>query len=243
MLYVALIDQDREFLNQMCGLLNLYFSKNKRIGVIDAFDSVEAFYQSKKRYDVVLLDSDHEENITLGKYIRKVNFNCFICFTTTCIKHMQVAFDLHIFDYIEKPISEDRLFKLMDEIYRYAGKTLYGKTHLYFEIHKDEIVEIMISDILYFQYFDTSKQYHNRSTILYTKQGEFELRKKISDIFYHLPKDVFAIPHKSFIVNFLNVKAIREKEIIINNGSILPLSQKRCTEFKKAFEEYALYYK
>ena len=39
------------------------------------------------------------------------------------------------------------------------------------------------------------------------------------------------------------IKAIRDKEIIIANGSILPLSQKRCTEFKKAFEEYVLYYK
>lgn len=243
MLYVALMDQDKEFLNHMCKILHLYFSKYKRVGVIHTFDSVEAFYQSKKRYDVVLLNCDYEENITLAKYIRKVNLNCFICFTATSIKHMKEAFDLHVFDYIEKPISEDRIFKLMDDIYRFAVYTLYGKTHLYFEIHKDEIVEILISDILYFQYFDTSEQYHNRSTILYTKQGEFELRKKISDIFHWLPKDVFVIPHKSFIVNFLNIKAIRNKEIIMANGSILPLSQKRCTEFKKAFEEYVLYYK
>ena len=89
MLYVAWIDQDSEFLNQMRGMLNLYFSKNKRIGVIDAFDSVEAFYQSRKRYDVILLDSDHEENITLGKYIRKVNFHCFRLFSIkVLIKHL-----------------------------------------------------------------------------------------------------------------------------------------------------------
>ena len=48
----------------------------------------------------------------------------------------------------------------------------------------------------------------------------------------------FAMPHKSFVVNLYQVKSIRGYEIILLDGSTVPLSQKKSREFREKLGAY-----
>lgn len=42
----------------------------------------------------------------------------------------------------------------------------------------------------------------------------------------------FAVPHKSFVVNLFYVRAVKGYDIRMMDGSLIPLSQKKSTEFR-----------
>ncbi len=46
------------------------------------------------------------------------------------------------------------------------------------------------------------------------------------------------MPHKSFVVNLYNVKSIKGYDIFMMDESVIPLSQKKSTEFKKTLNIY-----
>ena len=46
------------------------------------------------------------------------------------------------------------------------------------------------------------------------------------------------MPHKSFVVNFLHVKNVRNLDIFMDNGDRLPLSQKKQKEWKQELTNY-----
>ena len=46
------------------------------------------------------------------------------------------------------------------------------------------------------------------------------------------------MPHKSFTVNLFYVKSIKGYDIIMMDGSIIPLSQKKSAEFRDQFNVF-----
>ena len=46
------------------------------------------------------------------------------------------------------------------------------------------------------------------------------------------------MPHKSFVVNLLHVKNVRNLDIFMDNGDRIPLSQKKQKEWKQELTNY-----
>ena len=88
-----------------------------------------------------------------------------------------------------------------------------------------------VSDIYYLEY-------QNRKLRLVMKYGECMIRGKVSEFSKKMIPYGFASPHKSFVVNLYHVKAIRGYDIFMMNGDLIPLSQKRSTEFRGLLGKY-----
>ena len=52
-----------------------------------------------------------------------------------------------------------------------------------------------------------------------------------------LDKNIFFIPHQSFIINLDKIQSVKKNEIMLVNGTSIPLSQKRAVEFHNKLYE------
>ena len=190
-------------------------------------------------WDLIVLDVEMPgtNGIELAKKIRDKNKNVIIVFITNYNKYIIDSYKVHAFDYISKPISQNKIDNFINDL------MVYG----YFKDKEDPIysfkttlgnINVEQSKILYFEYLDKSKEYGSRVVKMVTNQRVYVIRNKISSIYTLLDSNVFVIPHKSFIINFENVQMFKSKEIIMSNEERIPLSQKKTREIKILFHRF-----
>ena len=92
-------------------------------------------------------------------------------------------------------------------------------------------MRVAASQILYFEYLD-------RQVLLHTTEHLWHLKRKITDVAQNMAAYGFAMPHKSFVVNLHAVQCIHGYEILLTDGSRIPLSQKKSVQFRRELNEY-----
>lgn len=136
---------------------------------------------------------------------------------------------MHAFQYLLKPISSARLKQILEELFRYVNRVDKQKL---LDFHTDEgTVCVDAADICYFEY-------SNRKIRVVTFQKIYHMAGKISSIYTRTCSMGFSMPHKSFVVNFLHVKNVRNLDIFMDNGDRIPLSQKKQKEWKQELTNY-----
>ncbi|WP_325166628.1 LytTR family DNA-binding domain-containing protein [Viridibacillus soli] len=88
-----------------------------------------------------------------------------------------------------------------------------------------------ISDIVYFEY-------SNRKVYVKTTLNYYETKLKMRDVRLNVENFYFEPPYVSFVVNLNWVECIGSKEIVMKNGNVIPLSQKKAHTFRKAFSAF-----
>ena len=80
------------------------------------FDKEPELYNRK--YEVYFLDIElgEDSGIELADYIKSMYKDAVIVFITSHTDYMQNAFDLHAYNYIVKPASDERLSKILKDI-------------------------------------------------------------------------------------------------------------------------------
>lgn len=239
MIYIAIVDDDKDTLDLLGNFVEDYYKNiNLQVKIYKYLSSNNVLNYAAK-FDIFLLDIDlpQKNGLELAKEIRQVNLESCICFITNYNKFASVSYSVHAFDFIEKPVDKMKIYRLFDEIQTYNAYKMLTKNNLIFKTNHT-ILSIQVSHILYFEYFDKGFDFLNRSTVLYTDAGKHVLHSKISDVYSNLPQDIFVIPHKSFIINLLNIKCINNNTVIMNNNVEIPLSQKRASTFRKSFNTF-----
>lgn len=198
---------------------------------ISCFDSGEAILAAYDSFDVIFLDIDMKgiDGIETGKQIRERDRVTKIVYLTSYRDYVAGAFEVHAFQYLLKPISTERLQQVLEELFRYVKKI--DKQRI-LDFHTNEgTVCIDAADICYFEFA-------NRRIRMVTIQGVYQMTGKISGIYERTCAMGFSMPHKSFVVNFLHVKNVRNLDIFMDNGDRLPLSQKKQKEWKQELTNY-----
>lgn len=237
---IAIVDDNPIQVKEISNLCRLYFQNhNYNFQIVEFTNAIMFLNSNYLEFTLILLDIDLPvyNGIEIAKKIRNINRDCFICFITDYSDYIFESYDVHAFDYICKPISKLKLFKLLDDVYKY--------THLEsIKIHKTTFqttigkVTLMHNEIIYFEYFDKLQDLFNRVVKVYTNDTTYIIKEKISNIYNMLSDKIFIIPHKSFIINMNYIKVFRQNEIIMTNNVTIPLSQKRASSARKQFSEF-----
>ena len=90
---------------------------------------------------------------------------------------------------------------------------------------------IPLSDILYAEAME-------RVTRLALTDRVEELSIKFSDLTPLLPERQFAFCHRSYLVNLEHIAYIRNRELELTTGEILPVSRYRLEDLQKRFVAY-----
>lgn len=121
------------------------------------------------------------------------------------------------------------LIQILEEIFQYVKKT--DKIKL-LDFHTNEgVVCIDAAEICYFEFVD-------RKIKIVTLQGIYFMTGKISSVYERTCSMGFSMSHKSFVVNLLHVKNVRNLDIFLDNGDRIPLSQKKQKAWKQELTNF-----
>lgn len=227
MLNIAICDDEINILNKTKEILENY--KKQSISV-EVFLKGEDLVKSDLKFDIIFLDIDMTgiNGIETAKLIREKDKKVKIIYVTNYTDYTSSAFSVHAFGYLLKPVNEKNIYQQLDEAISYMqeeiSETLEFNT-------TDGVVRLELKDIYYFEY----KQ---RKVIMKSKQDTYIIKQKISEIGKNMEAYDFIMPHKSFSVNLYNVKSIKGYDIYMMDGSIIPLSQKKSTQFRHRLNVY-----
>ena len=178
--------------------------------------------------DVLILDINLKANITgieLAKQVRKYNKNIYIIFTTAHLEYALLAYKIKTFDYLAKPVTQERLeetvLRLIDDV------TSTPKNYLFLGnktiIDQDEI-----------QYI----QRDGMKLVFYTQTKKYEAYSSFNKIMKTLPKN-FVRCHKSFVANINNITDVDAQENIVffGNGIECYIGPKYKNEFMEVLND------
>lgn len=234
MLKIAICDDNNLEVEEMGSMISAYCKQKNLSYVLEKFSSGSVLAESSVLFDIIFLDMMMKpyNGIDIAKKIRTWNYAAKIVYVTNYSEFYADAFEVHAFDYVQKPVTEKKIFYVLDEIIKYLDH--YQRFPVCSFQTDDGIVKLRVDDIYYFEYFARKIRIVTREEEYYS--SAYTLKKIIE----RFSQYGFLAPHKSFIVNLFHVRSIKGYEIIMADtaDTIIPLSQKRAVDFKDSFAEY-----
>lgn len=213
MLNFVLCDDNPTFLNGLESMLSKLFIRHNLDAVISfKTDCITKLLEHIKtsQVDVLFLDitlKNKNVGLTIAEEIRKINKNLHLIFTTGHFEFVMEAYKVNAFDYLVKPISQDKLSETLLRLIDY----LNNSNNRFIKINGTTFINQ--NDIHYIRKEGMKLIYH-------TKHAEYESYNSFSKIKDTLPS-AFVRCHKSFIANVSNISHIEfnTNTIFFNNNS------------------------
>lgn len=232
-LKILICDDDIKIIDEIQEYLNTYSQKHKILFETNAFNSSTAAAKSSYAYDMAFIDIEMPSvnGLTLASLLKEKNKNIIIFIVTSFGCYLDDAMDLDVFRYLTKPIDSNRFYRaLKTALERYHSDTQVIALEDY-----DECYTVFTKDILYI----TTE---NKRAVIVTKQGKYLSNQRIS---YWKDKlkdiDYLVQTHYSYIVNMRYIGNFNKKDLCIeadNQKFTLPISQRKYSDFKKAYFAY-----
>lgn len=208
MLNFVLCDDNVSILEKLSKMLEAIFINNK----IDAFIGLKATkaidvinYVENNKPDVLILDINLKSETTgcdIANIVRKKNKDVYIIFSTGHLEYALLAYKYKTFDYLPKPIVEEKLeetvLRLIDDINRTPAKFIRLNNNKTI-INQEEINYIKKDGM---------------KLVFCTNTRTYETYSSFNKIQNCLPEN-FVRCHKSFIVNTQNISNINTNKNII----------------------------
>ena len=182
---------------------------------IDEFPSAESFlfhYAEEKDYDILLLDIEmgNMDGITMARRLRRENDTVQIVFITGYSDYIAEGYEVDALHYLMKPTGRDKLFSVLD---RAAEKLKKNEKVLTLETG-GETIRIPVYQI---RYADVQGNYVtiHASVDVTVKMTLRELASELDDRFYRAGRSV--------VVNLTQISRVSKKEIILRDGTPIPL--------------------
>ena len=197
-----------------------------RTAIIKTFPSAEAFlfnYAEEKDFDILLLDIEmgKMDGVTMAKVIRQDNESVQIVFITGYSEYIADGYDVAALHYLIKPVKTEQLLSVLD---RAAERLKKNEKELLLKT-ADETVVMPVREI---RYLDVQQNYvtvHGKTDVTVKRTlGEFE--KELDERFFRLGR--------SYIVNLTRVRRISKTEVILTDGSAIPLPRGQYDALNRA---------
>ncbi len=181
----------------------------------ECFSSAESFlfrYEENNAFDIILLDIEMGamDGVTLARKIRSANALVQIIFITGFSDYISEGYEVEALHYLMKPIAVDKLYKVLD---RAVEKIKLGERCLDLECY-GEINRIPFYEI---RYIDVHQNY-----VTIHAERDYTVKRTLSDIEKELDEG-FARAGRAMIINLRFIRRITKQEVILSDGSELPL--------------------
>ena len=230
MLNFVICDDNHAVLNRLAKMLESIFIKNDidaEIGLKASTPSDVIDYLKNKKVDVLILDINLKSGITgcdIADMVRKKNKDVYIIFTTGHLEYVLIAYKYKTFDYLPKPVAQERLeetiLRLIDDIKHTPSKFIKLNNNKTI-INQDEVNYIK-KDGMKLVFCTNTRSYETYSSF-----------NKIQDC---LPEN-FLRCHKSYIVNVKNISDINSNNtILFSNNNFCSIGAKYKNEIMEVLK-------
>ena len=231
MIKIAICDDEK---NIRSYLMSLIREQNTECEITE-YASADEYLSSGVEHDLLFLDIELKgsasgmDGMGMAKCIRNTEHikQPVIIFVTGYEKYVYDAFDVDAFQYLVKPVNEQKFA----EVFSRAQEKILSEAE---QKKKTLVIQyarankaIPLDNIYYME-----SQKHK--IVLYTKDEELEYYAKIGELEEEL-QGHFCRIHKGYLVNLSYVEEYSRTEIILTNGDKLPLSKYKYEDFVKAY--------
>jgi len=227
MLKIAICDDIRVTVEEIDRFLQEYQgSRNQLLEVSKFYDAESLWEQLKHNHcDLIILDIElvKMNGVELGHLIRTEldDHTMGIVYISAMDTYYKFLFDVQPLNFLSKPIDKNKLFETLD----LAIRLLDDQNHIFTFKDKDCSHRLRIKEILYFESFA-----HDLRVV--TTNGTYIFRAAMSEVMNELADFGFIQVHRSYIVNYNQIKAIKYEEIIMNNNDSIPISRNKRKEIR-----------
>ena len=195
-----------------------------------SFPSAEALlfaWEENRDMDILLLDIEMGEisGMKLARHLRRAGAAMQIVFITGYMDYIAEGYDVEALHYLLKPVTGERLGQVLDR----ALERIRTREHMLWLTLQDGVVRLSVYEIRYLEVMRNYTTVHGAE--------DYSVKRSLNDLERELDGGVYRI-HRSFIVNLRFVKRITRTEVILKDGTALPLSRKHYEGLNQALIAY-----
>ncbi len=197
---------------------------------IKEYKSGAEFLEGKPSYDIVFMDIAMPEmsGLETAEKYRDYCPEGILIFLTAYDEYMKAGYKVNAFRYIGKQDDPQEF----SEAVKSAVLALQEKEKMKLQLVNGGDIFVALDDIVYIEA-------QARSVLLHTKDGEIlPIRSKISDLTELLETKGFYLIHRAYLVNMRYARSCVANEVVLSTLETIPISERRCHEFKVALSEF-----
>lgn len=225
---IAICDDEEAQRMLLSDYLTEWGKSRENLPEIFCFSSGESllFSWEDEIFDLLILDIEMGDlsGMELAGKIRKENEEIPILFITGYEKYMAQGYDVAALHYLLKPVKKEKLFEVMDGL----SKKKKPEEKLIFPTAEGHLL-LPASQIWYVEAM-------GHDCLLCTAEDKKQIRMSMGDAIKLLGgQKGFVQCHRSYMVNLQHISAIVRAEIVLDDGTRLPVSRRAQKEVNEAF--------
>lgn len=235
---VAICDNDEtcaENVKQM--VMEFMGTKNLECEVTIFQDSVKLAEVLKDcTFDIFILNPVMPKisGLELGRIIRDKDKMASIIYVASSKEYAYDAFKVQTIGYLLKPVPKEEFFFILDSAYRIC--IYFERSRIGVKTKEGSFVAIYVEDIVAVENVARRAEYILRDgTSVMSSCNRSTFEKSIEPISKHT---MFVQPHKSFFINMMYIKEIKQDELVMDNEMVVPISRERLQNVKKMYKNF-----
>ncbi len=230
---VALVDDDKRYLNEMEALCREYSQKRDCPMEIFLFTGGKTFLTAlaDTQFSIVFLDiyMEDTDGITTAKALRETDPGSILIFLTSSREFMPEAFSCHAFDYVSKPIDRERVERVLDD-----ARKILPTSHKYIDlIHDRKTCRVYLRDIV----FAVTDAHYLEITL--SDGSVLRPRMTVTEFLQLTENDSrFILANRGVILNAGHICSFGDGCCVMDNGVKLPLRVKDARRVEQAVMDH-----
>ena len=221
---IAICDDEQQFLRDFrCITDRLYRSLDM---LTDCFSSGSALLKQfrLRAYDLVFLDIEMPEmnGITLAEELRELSEEVSIVFLTGHVEYAIKGYEVNALRYLTKPADEQKIRAVIDHVLQ----KMENEKQLWIKTDEGDM-RLRLKEILFIES-------QNQNVVINTASDSYSVRGNMSDYEERLTPEGFFRIHRGYLVALSKVQRISGKELVMEDGTVLPVSRSKEAKLREA---------
>lgn len=204
-----------------------------QVSLFNSSEELLDLFERKLDADLVFIDIQFPgelNGLELAQRIRETHSDITIVFCTNYGEYVYDGYTVNALRFLKKPINEADVSFCCNYVYnRLTLKnsnilTIYSSGRRY-ALRYAEIRFLEVKS-------------HNLFISTTISSQPFKLNARLSDILSELPKSLFILCHRSYVVNVAHIRMITRNECLLINDESIPVSRTYMNDVSRAFDHY-----
>lgn len=225
---IAICDDEASFLQDLKG--KIYKIIPRLDCDVEPFSCAEDLLETDLKFDIIFLDIEMSgmDGMSCARKIRTSDKDIPIVFLTSHIEKAVEGYEVSAFRFLQKPVDDMKLERTLSDL-QIMRKSRRGVMIKY---DGEEIV-VIPSEVLYIES-------DNNNVRIKTTFGTYNTRMKLTDAvaLINEANDSIRRVHRCTAVNLSHVARIRDREAVLDDGSVIGISRSYFAPFKTELYDY-----
>lgn len=227
---IAICDDNEEDISYVSRLVSEWARANGHLVQVETFASAEAFlfqYAEDQSYQILLLDieMDGMDGVALARKVRADNQEIQIVFITGYTDYIADGYEVEALHYLLKPVNQQKLSEVLSRAVvklMQSGRSLVLNT-------PEGLVRAPLYEIRWIEV--------QRNYVTVHGKGDYTVKQTLSEVERSLDEE-FIRTGRSFIVNLKYVRKVTRSEVLLADGTSVPLARGYYDKLNRALIEY-----